>query len=404
LRSAPAASRHEEKKAARGFPPLPRLLSRASGAERRRALGRLERAVEAAMPPASAATLASCDDLCYSSDAQPGIRRRKAGSGFYYVLPNGRRVTDAATLARIRKLAVPPAYRDVWICMEAAGHLQATGIDARGRKQYRYHPRWRMVRDAHKFERMLAFGRALPRIRRRLAHDLKLPGMPRERVLAAVVRLLERTLIRVGNEEYARANRSYGLTTLRNRHVAVNGSVVRFTFRGKHGIRHAIEVEAPRAAKVIRRCLELPGQDLFEYIDATGAVRDVGSSDVNAYLKDITGEDFTAKDFRTWFATSAALQSLVGRPFGTAKEARATLKAVLETIAKRLGNTPTMCRKCYINPIVVDAFLAGDLRERPVSGAGARVQLLQLLARTPQGAGFGRAAQRKPARSKKRPG
>jgi DNA topoisomerase-1 len=345
-----------------------------------------------------------CDDLRHSSDVEPGIRRRKAGSGFYYVQPDGRRVTDEPTLARIRKLAVPPAYRDVWICMDATGHLQATGIDARGRKQYRYHARWRSVRDAHKFERMIAFGRALPRIHRRLSRDLKLPGMQRERVLATVVRLLERTLIRVGNAEYARTNGSYGLTTLRNRHVAVNGSVVRFSFRGKHGIRHAIEVEAPRASKVIRGCLELPGQELFEYVDEDGAARDVGSSDVNAYLKGITGEDFTAKDFRTWFATSDALESLIGTPFRTAREAKACLKAVLETVAKRLGNTPTMCRKCYINPVVVDAFLAGELRYTPVRAGAARVQLLQLLARTPHGVGFGRAAQRKSARSKKRPG
>jgi DNA topoisomerase I len=347
---------------------------------------------------------ARSDDLRYSSDAQPGIHRRKAGSGFYYVRPNGRRVTDEQMLARIRNLAVPPAYRDVWICRDPAGHLQATGIDARGRKQYRYHARWRTVRDAHKFERMLAFGRALPRIHRRLSRDLKLPGMQRERVLATVVRMLERTLIRVGNAEYAKTNGSYGLTTLRNRHVAVNGSVVSFSFRGKHGIQHTIEVEAPRASKVIRGCLELPGQELFEYVDADGAVRDVGSSDVNAYLKDITGEDFTAKDFRTWFATSDALESLLGTPFRTAREAKARLKAVLETVAKRLGNTPTMCRKCYINPVVVDAFLAGELRRKPVRAGGARVQLLQLLASTQNGVGFGRATHQKTARSKKRPG
>jgi DNA topoisomerase I len=346
---------------------------------------------------------AGYEDLRYSNDAEPGIRRRKAGSGFYYVMPNGGRVKDEALLARIRKLAVPPAYRDVWICMDAKGHLQATGVDARGRKQYRYHERWRSVRDAHKFERMSAFGRALPRIHQRIGRDLKLPGLQRDRVLAAVVRLLERTLIRVGNAEYARENKSYGLTTLRNQHVTVNGSVVRFTFRGKHGIRHRVELEAPRASKVIRACLDLPGQDLFEYVDDAGEVRDVGSSDVNGYLKEITGQDFTAKDFRTWYATSEALESLLGKEFRTAREAKATLKEVLESTAKRLGNTPTMCRKCYINPVVVDAFLAGELRSLPSTKAGAeRVQLLQLLTRTPQGVGFGRAPQRK-ARSKKRP-
>jgi DNA topoisomerase-1 len=319
-------------------------------------------------------------------------------------LPDGRRVTHEPTLARIRKLAVPPAYRDVWICMDAQGHLQATGIDARGRKQYRYHERWRSVRDAHKFERMIAFGRALPRIHRRLARDLKLPGLQRDRVLATVVRLLERTLIRIGNAEYARTNRSYGLTTLRNRHAKVNGSMVRFSFRGKHGIRHCIELEAPRASKVIRGCLELPGQELFEYVDEGGQVRGIGSSGVNAYLKAITGEDFTAKDFRTWYATSEALESLLGTQFRTAKEARANLKTVLENVAKRLGNTPTMCRKCYINPVVVDAFLAGELRRSTPARAGSeRVHLLQLLTRTPTGVGFGRAARPQRARSKKRP-
>jgi DNA topoisomerase I len=353
---------------------------------------------------ASAETIARCDDLRYSSDAEPGIRRRKAGSGFYYLLPDGRRVKDEATLARIRKLAVPPAYRDVWICRDGLGHLQATGIDARGRKQYRYHERWRSVRDTHKFERMIVFGRILPRIHRRISRDLQLPGLQRERVLATVVRLLERTLIRVGNVEYAKTNHSYGLTTLRNRHAAVKGSVVRFSFRGKHGIRHCIEVEAPRSAKVIRGCLDLPGQDLFEYVDDNGDVHGLSSSDVNAYLKDITGENFTAKDFRTWYATSEALQSLLGMSFRTAREAKSGLKTVLEAISKRLGNTPTMCRKCYINPVVIDAFVAGKLRSSaPVKAGRERVQLLQLLTRTPTGVGFGRAPERKSARSKKRP-
>jgi len=354
------------------------------------------------VPPASAETIAACEDLRYASDAEPGIRRRKAGAGFYYVLPTGRRVTDDMTLARVRKLAVPPAYRDVWICSDARGHLQATGIDARGRKQYRYHERWRSVRDEHKFERMIAFGRALPRIHRRIARDLALPGMPRDKVLATIVRLLESTLIRVGNVEYARSNHSYGLTTLRNRHADVKGAVVRFTFRGKHGIRHRVEVEDPRAAKVVRQCLDLPGQELFEYIDANGEVRDVGSSDVNAYLKEITGEDFTAKDFRTWYATSQALESFMGRSFRTAKEAKAGLKEVLQAVSQRLGNTPTMCRKCYINPIVVDAFLAGELRHRQATRSGGeRVHLLQVLARTPEGVGFARSRAPSSRRSKR---
>jgi DNA topoisomerase I len=342
-----------------------------------------------AIPPASAATIAKCEELRYSSDIEPGIRRKRAGSGFYYVLPNGKRMTDARTLERIRKLAIPPAYQNVWICLDPEGHLQATGIDARGRKQYRYHPRWREVRDAHKFERMLEFGKALPRIHRRIAHDLKLQGMQRERVLATIVRLLETTLIRVGNAEYARTNHSYGLTTLRNRHVKLRGDVVRFQFRGKHGIRHEVEVEDPRAARVVRRCLELPGQELFEFVDSAGVVHDIGSSDVNDYLREISGASFTAKDFRTWHATSVALEALLGKQFSTAREAKQTLKSVLESISGRLGNTPSMCRKCYINPVVIDAFLAGELRDKKLRGGGdERVRLLQLLSRTPAGVGF----------------
>ena len=350
----------------------------------------------ASIPASSAETIADCDDLRYSSDAEPGIARRRAGSGFYYLMPNGRRVSDPATLERVRKLAIPPAYRDVWICLDPAGHLQATGIDARGRKQYRYHPKWRSVRDAHKFERMLAFGRALPRIHRRIARDLKLRGLPRERVLATVVRLLERTLIRVGNAEYARDNKSYGLTTLRNGHVRLRGTVLRFRFRGKHGITQEVEVDAPRSSRVVRSCLDLPGQELFQYRDEKGVLRDVGSSDVNAYLKEISGDSFTAKDFRTWYATSQALEALVGQAFRTAREAKDKLKDVLQAVASRLGNTPTMCRKCYVNPVVVDAFLAGELRGSVLRGGGnQRVRLLQLLSRTPGGVALARAPRKR---------
>jgi DNA topoisomerase-1 len=358
----------------------------------------------AAILASSAQTIAACDDLRYSSDAEPGITRRRGGSGFYYLLPSGKRVSDAATLDRIRKLAIPPAYRHVWVCIDPQGHLQATGLDARGRKQYRYHEKWRLVRDAHKFERMMAFGKALPRLRRRVARDLKLRGMPREKVLATIVRLLESTLIRIGNVEYARTNHSYGLTTLRNRHVKLKGNIVRFRFTGKHGIKHEIEVEDPRAAKVVRGCLDLPGQELFEYIDDSGMVRDVGSSDVNEYLSEIADESFTAKVFRTWHATSDALDALAGHHFDTAREAKQKLKHVLESVADRLGNTPTMCRKCYINPVVVDAFLAGELRQNTLRGGGdGRVRLLQLLSRTPAGVGFERAAPnpRAPARKRK---
>jgi DNA topoisomerase-1 len=248
------------------------------------------------------------------------------------------------------------------------------------------------VRDAHKFERMTSFGKALPRIHRKVARDLKLAGMPREKVLATIVRLLENTLIRVGNDEYARENRSYGLTTLRNRHVKLNGNTVHFRFRGKHGIEHVIAVQDPRAAKVVRGCLDLPGQQLFAYVDESGAVHDVGSSDVNQYLQEIAGEAFTAKDFRTWHATTEALQALAGHAFSNAREAQAKMKEVLQVISRTLGNTPAMCRKCYVNPVVIDAYLAGELRENALRGsANERVRLLQLLTHTPHGAGLTRA-------------
>ena len=344
------------------------------------------------IPASTAETIANCDELRYSSDSEPGLRRRRAGTGFTYVGADGKRVKDEATIQRIRKLAIPPAYRDVWICRDPGGHIQATGIDARGRKQYRYHPRWREARDAHKFERMTAFGKALPRIHRRVSRDLKLPGMPREKVLATVVRLLENTLIRVGNDEYARENRSYGLTTLHNRHVRLNGTTVHFRFRGKHGIEHEIVVQDPRAAKVVRGCLDLPGQQLFGYVDDTGVVRDVGSSDVNQYLQEIAGEAFTAKDFRTWHATAEALEALAGHGFANAREAQTKMKEVLKKISGTLGNTPAMCRKCYVNPVVIDAYLAGELRENSLRGtANERVRLLQLLTHTPHGTGLGRA-------------
>jgi DNA topoisomerase-1 len=320
-------------------------------------------------------------DLVYTSDTQPGIRRRRSGSGYCYISVNGQPIRDEEILARIRKLAIPPAYRNVWICARRNGHLQATGYDARGRKQYRYHPRWREVRDQDKFKRMLQFGRALPRMHRRIAADLKLPGMSRDKVLATIVRLLETTLIRVGNEQYARDNHSYGLTTLRNRHVAVRGDVIRFEFRGKHGIRHHITVEDPRAAAVVRRCKELPEQELFEYIDSDGSRRNVSSSDVNAYLHEITGEPYTAKDFRTWYATMSALAELNGRNFTTAREAKSYVKDMLSSVSARLGNTPAMCRKCYVHPAVIDAFLAGELRDGTNLRRNQREQLLQLLRR-----------------------
>ena len=363
----------------------------------------LQLAGSGAIPASSAETIATCDELRYSSDAEPGITRRRKGTGFTYVTASGRRVTDRDTLERIRKLAIPPAYRDVWICADPHGHLQATGIDARGRKQYRYHPLWREVRDAHKFARMLDFGRALPRIHRAVARDLRLRAMPREKVLATIVRLLESTLIRVGNDEYARSNHSYGLTTLRNRHVRLKGDELRFQFRGKHGIQHEIRIEDPRAAKVVRGCLDLPGQELFEYVDTDGVVRKVGSSDVNEYLKSISDEIFTAKDFRTWHATSEVLEALAGTDFRTARESKEKLKTVLQTVASRLGNTPTMCRKSYVNPVVIDAFLAGELRQTTLRSSGdERVRLLQLLSRTPAGVGFVRASRKRAGKTPKR--
>ena len=248
--------------------------------------------------------------LRYVSDTRPGIRRVRTAKGFRYVAPDGSRITDEGTISRIQKLAIPPAYEDVWICPDPNGHLQAVGRDARGRKQYRYHARWRQVRDESKYAKMLVFGRVLPRIRTRVEHDLALRGMQRERVLAAAVRLLETTMMRVGNEEYAKANKSYGLTTLRNRHVKVEGGKIHFDFRGKHGLEHHIDLTDRRLARIIKRLQDLPGQDLFEYVDDDGTVRSVTSEDVNEYLREITGEDITAKDFRTWAATNLAAVAL----------------------------------------------------------------------------------------------
>lgn len=271
---------------------------------------------------------------------------------------------DEETLGRIRSLAIPPAWTEVWICPAANGHLQATGRDARGRKQYRYHPAFRTLRDDSKYSRMVAFGKALPLIRERTEADLARPGLPREKVLAAVVRLLETTLIRVGNAEYARNNRSFGLTTMRNGHVEIEGSTMRFRFRGKSGIRHAIDLSDRRLARVVLKCQELPGQELFEYHDDDGERRDVTSNDVNQYLREITGEDFTAKDFRTWAGTvlaSLALQEY--ESFDSQAEARRNVVRAIESVARRLGNTPSVCRKCYIHPAVLDAYLEGSMLE-----------------------------------------
>jgi DNA topoisomerase-1 len=314
-------------------------------------------------PPTDPAAAAHEAHLAYVSDDRPGIRRLRTGRGFRYVDTHDRPVRDPATLRRIRSLALPPAWAGVWICPQPHGHLQATGRDARGRKQYRYHTRWRSVRDATKYDRMTAFGQALPALRARTAEHLALPGLPREKVLATVVCLLEVTLIRVGNEEYARENHSYGLTTLRDRHVDIDGSTVRFHFRGKSGVRHELEVSDARLAKVVKRCQDVPGQELFQYRDAaTGEFRTVSSGDVNDYLREVTGQEFTAKDFRTWAGTVLAAKALREFPLAkTATVAKRNVVRAIEAVAARLGNTAAVCRKCYVNPAVIDAYLEGTL-------------------------------------------
>jgi DNA topoisomerase-1 len=300
--------------------------------------------------------------LRYVTDASPGIRRRRAGRGFSYIGPDGRRIRDAGQVAWIKSLAIPPAWTDVWICTSRRGHLQATGRDARGRKQYRYHPDWRAVRDGAKYGRMIAFGRALPAIRRRVDADLRRRGLPRERVLAAVVRLLATTRLRVGNEEYARDNRSYGLTTLRDHHAEVGSTRIRFRFRSKGGKISDVELSDARLARVVARCQELPGQELFAYLDEEGEVRSIGSADVNDYLRDITGQDFTAKDFRTWSGTVQAASALGAlRAARSDAEARRNIVRAVEQVAEWLGNTPAVSRKAYIHPAVIDAYLDGDV-------------------------------------------
>ena len=303
--------------------------------------------------------------LVYVHHDKPGITRKRKGKAFQYFDVGGKRITDAETIDRINKLAIPPAYRDVWVCPNPRGHVQAVGTDDRGRTQYRYHPKWREVRDEAKYGRMLAFGKALPKVRARIDKDLKLDGLPREKVLATVVKLLETTLIRVGNEEYAKTNQSYGLTTIRNDHVAVRGSHVHFEFRGKSGVDHAIDLTDRRLAKVIQQCHDLPEQELFEYVDATdGSRHRIGSSDVNAYLHQITGEHFTAKDFRTWAGTTLAAMALHEfEAFDSEAQAKKNVLRAIESVAAKLGNTRSVCRKCYVHPAVVDLYMEGTLVE-----------------------------------------
>jgi DNA topoisomerase I len=296
--------------------------------------------------------------LQYVSDQRPGYTRKAKGKHFDYFDTEGKPVHDEQRLLRINRLAIPPAWTDVWICSSSNGHIQATGRDARGRKQYRYHERWREVRDENKFDRLAQFAKALPNIRRRIARDLKLPGLPRQKVLATIVRLLERTFIRIGNEEYARENKSFGLTTLKSRHVKVKGAQVHFRFRGKGGRQHDVDVTDRRVAKVIAKCQDLPGQDLFQYFDEDGEVRDVTSQDVNEYLRQIAGEDFTAKDFRTWGGTVLATIALSKQEqFETKKQAKANIKTAICAVAELLGNTPAVCRKCYVHPVILEAYL-----------------------------------------------
>jgi DNA topoisomerase-1 len=328
----------------------------------------------AAVCPDDPLAAAEAAHLRYVNDAQPGIRRLRAGRGFRYLGVDGAPVREIATLRRIRALAIPPAWRDVWICPLAHGHLQAVGRDARRRKQYRYHPRWRAVRDETKYARLVEFARALPRIRTRVQTDLARHGLTREKVLATVVRLLETTAIRVGNEAYVRQNGSFGLTTLRSRHVTVRGSQLCFEFRGKGGKRHRVKVSDRRIAGIVRRCQDLPGQELFQYRDESGHNETIDSSDINEYLREIGGGTFTAKDFRTWIGTVLATRILAEREQGQGAHTRtAQRRHVREAIAQvsaQLGNTPAICRKCYVHPFVIEAYLQRQLvARRPRSSA-----------------------------------
>jgi DNA topoisomerase I len=330
-------------------------------------VGKTEKPAERALPPPAAhdpAVAAKRAQLRYVTDAAPGITRHKARNGVDYRLPDGALVRDIETLRRIRSLVIPPAWTEVWICLDPAGHLQATGRDQRGRKQYRYHPRWREVRDEAKYGKLLVFAKALPLIRARVAEDLKRRGLPRERVLAAIVRLMETTLFRVGNTEYAKANKSFGLTTLRDRHVAIEGGHIRISFRGKSGKQHGTDINDRRLAGIVKDCRDLPGYELFQYLDEDGERRSVGSADVNDYLREVTGEDITAKDFRTWAATQLAAQAL--REFENFDSEARRKKAIVDAVKKvasHLGNTPAICRRSYIHPAVLDGYMDGTLLE-----------------------------------------
>ena len=307
--------------------------------------------------PAAAANEAG---LYYVDDNRVGYRRKANGNGFEYLDTEAKRIRDRQRLLRIKRLAIPPAWTDVWICPSPNGHIQATGRDARGRKQYRYHDRWREVRDENKFGRLAEFAKTLPKIRRRVARDITLADLPREKVLATVVRLLEQTFIRIGNEEYARENKSFGLTTIKNRHVTVKGAHLRFRFRGKSRRHHEVDMTDRRIAKIVAKCQDLPGQDLFQYVSDKDEVRSITSQDVNDYLREITNENFTAKDFRTWAGTVLAAIALNAQAgFETKKQAKANVKTAVCAVAELLGNTPAICRKCYVHPAIIEAYLNG---------------------------------------------
>jgi DNA topoisomerase-1 len=319
------------------------------------------RSSSVALPTIAPVESAKIAGLRYVNDERlPGIRRIGQTHRVRYVLPNGATVKDPDELQRIKGLGVPPAWTDVWICPLANGHLQATGRDARGRKQYRYHPRWREVRDEVKYGRLIAFAAALAAIRERTDADLRRPGLPREKVLAAVVQLLEKTLIRVGNEEYAKQNGSFGLTTMKDGHAKIEGGCVRFSFRGKSGVAHAVDLADRRLAKIVKACRDLPGYELFQYVDDDGTTQTIDSADVNDYLREISGQDFTAKDFRTWAGTVLAAQALAAvEGFSSKTHAKRNVVQAIESVAKRLGNTRAVCRKCYIHPAILDAYMDG---------------------------------------------
>jgi DNA topoisomerase-1 len=302
--------------------------------------------------------------LRYVSDAQPGIQRQRAGRGFRYIGVDGRPIRDAQSLRRFKALVIPPAWTEVWICPRPDGHIQATGRDTRGRKQYRYHPRWRIVRDTTKYDRMIAFGEALPRLRECVERDMARPGLPFEKVLATVVRLLETTLIRIGNSEYARENQSFGLTTMRDRHVKISGPTLQFQFRGKGGKYHTVSLDDRRLANNVKRCQDIPGYALFQYLDETGQRQTIDSADVNAYLRGLTGQDFTAKDMRTWAGTvSAACALWQLEAFESQTQAKINVIHAMDVVARQLGNTRAVCRKCYVHPTIIEAYFDRSLFE-----------------------------------------